>query len=248
MTTSTTLNGDKSENHQVGFLEAGDLTRYQVKFVHLDHVRPSPENVDVYGEIDTTTDPELIPLMESIRRMGLEEPIVVTVDGYILSGHRRYVCCLLLGWKFIPVRRSKVSRAGSADYHRLLVQYNPQRLKTVKATLAERFITGPEFRTESDFRALTFKKASTTATFVSVAGVKTTTAISEKRGEFLEAVVQVVKELEEFWPLSIRTIHYRLLNQPPLTQITKTRDERWRYRNDKSSYSLLSELCVSARY
>ncbi len=199
MDNSSTPTGPKPENQQVGFLEISDLARYQVEFVHIDEIQPSPENVDVYGEIETDTDSELIPLMESIRRMGLEEPIVITADGYILSGHRRYKCCLLLGWKFIPIRRSKVSRSGTADYHRLLVQYNPQRLKTVKTILAEKFISGPEFRTESDFRSLIFEKAKTSATFVSVAGTKTTTAISHKRGEFLEAVVRVVSELEDWF-------------------------------------------------
>jgi hypothetical protein len=248
MQKSPTPIGANSKNRLDGFLKSSEPNRYSVTMVPVAEITPSPENVDVYGEINHDTDSELLPLMESIRRMGLEEPIVVTVDGFILSGHRRYVCCVTLGWEAVPVRYSTITRSESPDYHRLLVQYNPQRLKTVKTLLAEKFISGPEFITEEQFREVTFKKSETTATYISVDGEKTATVISTKRGEFLAAVVRVVNELRDFWPLSVRTIHYRLLNNPPLTQTTRSRDERWRYKNEPSFYNLLSEICVSARY
>ncbi len=46
----------------------------------LDTIRPSPENAKPYRPVDKT-DPEVIELAESIRRYGVQEPLVVTTDG-----------------------------------------------------------------------------------------------------------------------------------------------------------------------
>ena len=54
-----------------------------------------------------------------------------------------------------------------------------------------------------------------------------------------------------YWPLSIRQIHYRLLNDPPLKQTPKRSiydAEYYRYKNDDSSYDSLVDLLTSARY
>ncbi len=42
-------------------------------------------------------DPQTIALADSIREFGVKEPIVVTRDGFILSGHRRYAAAMLPG-------------------------------------------------------------------------------------------------------------------------------------------------------
>jgi len=43
-------------------------------------------------------------MAESIEAQGLIEPISLDKDGVIISGHRRYAACILLGWVEIPVR------------------------------------------------------------------------------------------------------------------------------------------------
>ncbi len=62
----------------------------------LSDIRPSPENDKLYRPVDPS-DPDIVALAESIRQHGLREPIVVTLDGWILSGHRRYVAAGLAG-------------------------------------------------------------------------------------------------------------------------------------------------------
>jgi hypothetical protein len=57
---------------------------------------------------------------------------------------------------------------------------------------------------------------------------------------------------EKFWPLSVRQIHYRLLNDPPLKFTAKGKKamknaESRRYRNDESSYKALLNLLARAR-
>jgi len=87
--------------------------------------------------------------------------------------------------------------------------------------------------------------------FTHVEGFKTIPKISAKKREFLEATKLIVDELRPFWPLTVRQIHYKLLNNPPLTskpRRSKYPPEKYRYRNDKPSYSALISLLTQARY
>jgi hypothetical protein len=86
--------------------------------------------------------------------------------------------------------------------------------------------------------------------------------ISDGKLPFLQAALAVAHAHRDFWPLSVRQIHYRLLNDPPmkLTPRGKRRkkdgvvtydppvlDESKRYRNDKASYDNLVDLLARAR-
>lgn len=225
-----------------------DLDRYQVELIDVDDLRPSPENDEIYGEIDEDNDPALPGLIDSIRQMGLEEPIIATLDGFVLSGHRRLYAVRSLGWKRVPVRFANIRRDETADYHRLLAAYNPQRVKSVAAIMAERFIQSENYVTEADLYSREYERTSTDELeTMAVVGTKEVEPIG-RRKEFLEAVKGVVAGMRNFWPLTVRQVHYRLLNAPPLTQDTKKKSERWRYRNDQASYNKLSNLLVAARY
>lgn len=46
---------------------------------------------------------DLQPLAESIRRVGLLHPVVVTEGGKLIAGQRRLEACRLLGWTEVPV-------------------------------------------------------------------------------------------------------------------------------------------------
>ena len=65
-----------------------EVASYPTVRKRLKSLRPSPENASLYREVDAS-DPEIIKLAASIRRLGLREPLVVTSDNYIVSGHRR---------------------------------------------------------------------------------------------------------------------------------------------------------------
>ena len=54
----------------------------------------------------------------------------------------------------------------------------------------------------------------TTPDYITVPGYKNVESVSESQSELLEAVQDVVARLKEYWPLSIRQIHYQLLNDP----------------------------------
>jgi ParB-like chromosome segregation protein Spo0J len=116
------------------------IERYQVRLVPVDEIRPSPENNEVYGPTNFDNDPALHALVRSVERLGLEEPLIITRDNYILSGNRRFFAVQELGWPEVPVRTANVTRADAADYHRLLTEYNPQRVKSVAAALSEQLL------------------------------------------------------------------------------------------------------------
>lgn len=67
--------------------KAIDAQRFQVDFVDIESIKPSPENDEVYGAVQD--DEQMESLIDSIQRRGLEEPLIVSSDSYIISGHRR---------------------------------------------------------------------------------------------------------------------------------------------------------------
>lgn len=69
--------------------------------------------------------------------------------------------------------------------------------------------------------------------------------ISPAKMAFLAAVQKIISALEEFWPLTVRQIHYPLLNDPPLIHSAKPGST---YRNDLRSYHSLIDLVTRARH
>jgi ParB-like chromosome segregation protein Spo0J len=224
------------------------IERYQVQIVPVNEINPSPENNEVYGPANFDNDPALHTLVRSIARLGLEEPLIVTKDNYVLSGHRRLFAVRELGWATVPVRFANVTRADATDYHRLLTEYNPQRIKSVAATLAEKLlqpITADNGRAWAKYHEA---RSNSDIKLMQVNGEKPAEPVGPRKQEFLTAAQEIIEDLRPYWPLSVRQVHYKLLNSPPLTQTTKKRNERWRYRNDLANYNKLSGLLVSARY
>jgi ParB-like chromosome segregation protein Spo0J len=66
-------------------------------------VIPAPENDDVYNKI-AWTDPEIHELVRSIKEHGIQEPLLISTDGFIISGHRRRQAALLAELDHVPVR------------------------------------------------------------------------------------------------------------------------------------------------
>ena len=64
---------------------------------------PSPPNEELYRPVDRN-DPEIKALGRSLRREGQLEQIVVSADGFILSGHRRREAAIVEGLEVVRVR------------------------------------------------------------------------------------------------------------------------------------------------
>jgi len=224
--------------------------RYKVLYLPIDEVKPSPENEEIYGPIEH--DQQTEDLIDSIERRGLSDPLLLTRDRFIISGHRRLYALRYLKYKEVPVWITKDKHDGNPEFHRLLAEYNPQRVKTPGSILREALLR--DNNSADTYAAIRERREASlkvNAEFMVVKGDKDITPISDRRIPFLEAVQKVIEDLRPYWPLSIRQIHYRLLNDPPLRQTcqrSKYGPEHWRYKNDCDSYTSLVDLLTPARY
>jgi hypothetical protein len=219
-------------------------TQPKVRLVRLslDSIRPSPENNLIYRPV-RSDDPGIQDLARSIREHGLREPIVVTRDGYILSGHRRHAACRLAGLREVDCRVEDITRANP-EFETMLVEHNRQRVKGFDEVLREQVITS---NPEDAYRALVeHRKASAEVTgeFIAIEGTKRRKAISRAKSPMLLSVKRIIEEQREYWRLSDRSIHYDLLNDPPLRHASKPES---RYQNDRKSYKDLCDLLTRAR-
>ena len=155
----------------------------------------------------------------------------------------------------IPCRvKHDIRRLGNPNFKKDLMAYNPQRVKSAGALLREAILrdsTTLEDTQAAIQRVNATMKPTGSPSYETVAGQKSLKEISPRKMEFLAAAQRVVERLKAYWPLSIRQVHYQLLNAPPL-KLTPDRSrynlEHYRYRNDPASYSALSDLCTQARY
>jgi hypothetical protein len=106
-----------------------------VRQVSLARLRPSPENDKLYRPV-SPDDPDIQALAKSIAEHGVKEPLVVTLDHYILSGHRRYAACKLLDLDEVPCRVEPILSTDPA-FLPLLRKYNRQRVKGLDEVFRE---------------------------------------------------------------------------------------------------------------
>lgn len=218
----------------------------QVRKVPLASIRPSPVNDSVYRP-PSADDPDIQEMARSMREHGVLQAIHITRDGFILSGHRRYCAATLAGLETVPVVEEQITRDDPA-FPKLLVMHNQQRQKTIAELLAEQVVqrSGEDAHRELvQHRIARSRKATAGACAMVVDRKRSRSTISRAKQPMLDAVLAVVEELREFWPLSLRTIHYNLLNNPPLKHARRPAS---RYANDKRSYKNLSDLCTRARF
>ena len=217
---------------------------HKIVFVSITNIQPSPENDDLYRPV-LDSDPAIQALAESIRENGLREPLVLSLDGYILSGHRRYVACKLAGLKKVPVRYENVRRLTQRDkFLTLLREFNRQRVKSLDEQIRESVIDADPEEARAELREYRREKSKVGHDSLSLGAVKTRKKISAAKTAFQQAIVDVVYERRDYWPLSDRQIHYALLNNPPLKHSGKPDSI---YRNDQPSYKSLVELVTRMR-
>lgn len=208
----------------------------------LDEIRPAPENDLVYRPV-RPEDPDIQELARSIEQHGLREPIVITRDGFILSGHRRYAACRIAGLRSVECRIEDITR-GDREFETMLVEYNRQRVKGFDEVVREQIITcNPENAYEAliqDRKA----RSNVSADFLKIEGQKIRKSIGRAKRPMLAAVRRIISEQRQFWPLSDRSIHYDLLNDPPLRHANKPDS---RYQNSPRCYKDLCDLLTRAR-
>jgi ParB-like nuclease domain len=94
----------------------------KVELVPLFEIMPCKENDTIYGA-QSIDDPDIRDLIKSIRAHGVLEPIHISLDNYIISGHRRIFCAIQAGVYTVPVLRRPISYGDDRDaFLKLLIE------------------------------------------------------------------------------------------------------------------------------
>lgn len=216
----------------------------KVGLVPLSRIQPSPENDKLYQPVDVT-DQAIVDLASSIAQRGVLEPLVISADGWIISGHRRHAAAGVAGLTTVPCRRVSLRRDLDPEgFLQLLREHNRQRDKTSAEKLREEVVSLNPADAHAELYSYRRAKASLQSTPFTIKGVQHRKAISAAKRPMLDAVKAILESQRAFWPLSDRQIHYGLLNNPPLKHASKPDSS---YGNDLASYKSLVDLLTRAR-
>jgi len=186
-----------------------------------------------------------LALVKSIQELGIKEPLTLSSDGFLLSGHRRFSAAKYLRLENVPVRFTKTIFAELSKAERLaeLRLFNQQREKTPGEKIREQLLEiDPDEAYFDLLRRRINNVSSAVSSNVDLGKAKKRPRITTK--QFLQAAQKVISDNKEYWPLTVRRVHYLLLNDPPLRHDKK---QNSRYKNDRNSYQALANLLIRAR-
>ena len=152
-----------------------------------------PENSVLYRPVDPN-DSEIKALASSIAENGILTPLVVTADGYILSGHRRHAAARLAGLLEVPCRVDPIRRNTDRDgFVRLLREYNRQRVKTFDEVVREEVVSmDPEEAYQSLLTERRQRAEIPNAAIMDVGDEKVRASISRAKAPMMAAVKHVL--------------------------------------------------------
>ena len=225
-----------------GWPKADRGTIPQIEWVPVRDLKPATINDVIYKPV-RPDDPAVKELTGLVREFGVKVPLAVTLDDVVLSGHRRLVAAIAAGLEVVPVIREPFT-SGHPDFDKLLVTFNQQRDKDPGELIREQLVlTDPEeaYRAVASHRA---EKARVRAATIDLGERRRRSRISRAKRPFLDAVLKILEDLEDYLPLTDRAIFYQLLNAPPLVHASKPES---RFRNNKQCYKATTDLLARAR-
>jgi ParB-like nuclease domain len=220
-------------------------------------LKPSPEN----GQLYDYNAADIQEFAARIRAEGLLEYPIVTSDNYIVSGHRRHAALTRLGQVFVTCRVLPFRRADltTDDYIALLRRYNRQRDKSVAEKVRETMVdidADDAWANLCYLRDKSVNAAEHNGVYaIDIEGTKRRYEISEDKAEHVKYVLQVLEERRPYWPLSVRGVHYPLLNfnfvrgycWPHRGKLGFGTKQTLYYKNDQGSYDATSDLLTRLR-
>jgi hypothetical protein len=222
-------------------------------------LKPSPENGRIYQPVED--DPDIDALAASIDSNGLLEPLVVTSDNYVVAGHRRLEALRRLGRKFVPchVLDRRRDSMTTDDYIVLLREHNRQRHKSVAEQVREELIDiEPDealYQLREQWSRSILAPEHNGVRPLRIEGVKKRYKISADKADHVRYILRIVEDRRRFWPLSVRGVHYPLLNYdfvrgvygPKTDEPDHGKPRELPYRNDGNSYKATSDLITRLR-
>ena len=210
--------------------------------VAIADIKPAVINDVVYGAIHPD-DERLNDLLRSLPSEGQLEPIVLTLDNVILSGHRRRAAALVLGWETLKARYYPITSLDP-QFEKILVAFNAQRDQSPDTRVREQLVLADPATAYEELTSQRAEASRVRAETLKLGVSRKRSKISAARQPFLQAIQRVVEDLKNYWPLSDRRVHYALLNNPPLIHASKPES---RYRNDHKTYKKTCDLLTRAR-
>ena len=74
-----------------------------LSYFYVAQIKVAPENDLLYEPFGVANDDDAA-LVLSIEELGVQEPLTLSSDGFLLSGHRRLAAAKYLGLETVPVR------------------------------------------------------------------------------------------------------------------------------------------------
>ncbi len=211
-----------------------------------NEIRPAEENRLLYDDFTPNANEDDRKLYFSIKENGIREPLHVSADRVILSGHRRYAAATWLGLETLPciVADNVVYGDLSKDERiNLLAVYNKQRDKSYAEKLREALQdVDPDDAYQNLLVDRKKRRQVALADNIDLGNKKKRARITTIG--FLTAAQKVIESQRAFWPVNDRRIHYLLLNDPPLRHDKKPGST---YQNNENCYKALTNLLTRAR-
>lgn len=227
--------------------------KQDMSYFSMDEIQQAPENELLYDIFSPNTDEDDYKLYMSIKEEGIREPLHVSADGFLLSGHRRFAAARWLGLDSLPclVAEEVIFNDLTADERvALLATYNKQRDKSYAERLREALL---EIDPDDAYERLLIDR--TERRQIGIEG-NVVLGKSKKRArittlKFLRAAQRAIDSEKKYWPLTVRRVHYLLLNDPP-PRTDRTPGKRYKkpreiYDNNRASYKALTDLLLRAR-
>jgi hypothetical protein len=260
MITSKSSNRKSDTNGKCSSLPVALTADSKLVRKRVSSLKPSPENLRLYNPVHE--DPDGPKLDKDMEENGQKEPLVVTGDNYIISGHRRYGSMIRRGvkWAWCMVKPFRRVDVPTDQYIELLRSYKLQRPKTAAEQGREELV---DLDPDDCFDRLWDQEDKSVnapehngVQILTIEGSKRRHNISEDKAEHVKYIKKIVfEERRAYWPLSVRGVHYPLLNYNFIRGVLwphrgkpgyGTKIEL-PYRNDDNSYHATSNLITRLR-
>ncbi len=227
----------------MGIRRGKNMTPEKLTHVRISDLHESGFNESIYRPV-RSNDPEVRKLALSIKQHGLLEPLVITQDNFIISGHRRRLACEMAGLKEVSCETLPIT-SEDPRFIKYLREYNRQRVKGIEEVIQESIVDadGEERDIASNLMTERLKQSEISSNPFEIIGEKKRSKVKGNR-PLLDSIIKIIEKKRDFWPLSDRKLHYELLNDPPLKHLNKPDSV---YRNDKKSYRVLVDVLTRGR-
>ena len=161
------------------------------------------------------------------------------------------LAALVIGLSEVPVKVHPVSRQkGPKEFLQLLVGANTQRIKGADVLLAEAAARVDPLVAHTQVKARriakeAIRKRDCTLTEITSFDDGRRCKLGPAKQPMMDAILRIIEEQRDHWPLTVRQIHYRLLGEnAPIRHASKPDS---RYANDKKSYRAAIDVATRGR-